>query len=153
MVSVVSDTRSVLCSLSLLNFKNIFLIYKICALRGLDISSCYQCVSILKLLAKQGRTIISTIHTPSALIFEMFDKVYALADGYCIYEGPTKELVPFLSEKGLKCPMYHNPADFRKYRIFSFHTGFFALTLISKILCSFTCNICIHEKKILFCSS
>ena len=82
--------------------------------RGLDSSSCSQCISLLKMLAEQGRTIACTIHQPSALIFEMFAKVYALADGYCIYEGPTKDLVPYMSEKGLKCPVYHNPADFRK---------------------------------------
>ncbi|KAL0266301.1 UNVERIFIED_CONTAM: hypothetical protein PYX00_008887 [Menopon gallinae] len=79
---------------------------------GLDSSSCSQCISILKMLAEQGRTVVCTIHQPSALIFEMFDRVYGLAAGHCIYEGSTKNLVPFLSERGFKCPVYHNPADF-----------------------------------------
>ncbi|KAK6641864.1 hypothetical protein RUM44_013582 [Polyplax serrata] len=79
---------------------------------GLDSSSCSQCISLLKMLAEQGRTIACTIHQPSALIFEMFAKVYALAKGCCIYDGPTKDLVPYMSERGLKCPVYHNPADF-----------------------------------------
>jgi hypothetical protein len=42
----------------------------------------------------------------------MFDHVYALAEGCCIYQGSSKNLVPFLSELGLMCPENYNPAEF-----------------------------------------
>jgi ATP-binding cassette, subfamily G (WHITE), member 1 len=79
---------------------------------GLDSSSSTQCIQLLKKLAQEGRTIICTIHTPSALLLDMFDHIYAMAEGNCIYQGSVKNLVPFLSELDLICPHNFNPADF-----------------------------------------
>ncbi|KAL7021138.1 hypothetical protein ACKWTF_011772 [Chironomus riparius] len=79
---------------------------------GLDSVSSTQCIQFLKKLAMEGRTIICTIHTPSALMFEMFDHIYALANGNCIFQGASFNVVLFLKELGLVCPSTYNPADF-----------------------------------------
>ncbi|KAG5672394.1 hypothetical protein PVAND_002525 [Polypedilum vanderplanki] len=79
---------------------------------GLDSVTSTQCIQLLKNISKEGRTIITSIHQPSALIFNMFDHIYALANGQCIYQGSTESLVPFLSELDLICPHNYNITDF-----------------------------------------
>ncbi|CAG0901335.1 unnamed protein product, partial [Darwinula stevensoni] len=82
---------------------------------GLDSSTCLQCVTLLKMLAREGRTVICTVHHPSVKILEMFDHLILLADGRCLYHGTISSLVPYFRQFGLHCPPYHNPADFEKW--------------------------------------
>ncbi|KAL4713602.1 hypothetical protein ACJJTC_016685 [Scirpophaga incertulas] len=79
---------------------------------GLDIVSIRQLVVLLRLLSRQGRTIICTVHQPSASLFALFDRVYVLARGLCCYQGASPLLVPYLAEANYVCPTTHNPADF-----------------------------------------
>ncbi|XP_075978659.1 ATP-binding cassette sub-family G member 1 [Anticarsia gemmatalis] len=79
---------------------------------GLDTVTTTQCVKVLKQLARQGRTVVCTIHQPAASLLELFDQVYVIADGLCVYQGDTSAMVPFLQSVGLPCPRHHNPADF-----------------------------------------
>ncbi|KAJ0178424.1 hypothetical protein K1T71_006247 [Dendrolimus kikuchii] len=79
---------------------------------GLDNVTTTQCVKLLKQLARQGRTVVCTIHQPPASLMELFDQVYVVADGCCIYQGDTSAMVPYLRSVGLSCPRHYNPADF-----------------------------------------
>ncbi|KAL3266171.1 hypothetical protein HHI36_010355 [Cryptolaemus montrouzieri] len=79
---------------------------------GLDSSSSKQVITVLKTLVQQGRNIICTIHQPSASLFELFDFVYVMAEGKCIYQGSSTNVVSYLASFDLNCPKYHNPADY-----------------------------------------
>lgn len=79
---------------------------------GLDSSTSYTLVEKLQRLAFNGCTIVTTIHQPSTDIFFKFDNLMLLADGHMIYNGPTKDVVPYFAKLGYKCPKYTNPAEY-----------------------------------------
>ncbi|KAL2732539.1 ATP-binding cassette sub-family G member 1-like [Vespula maculifrons] len=80
---------------------------------GLDEVSSAQCILLLQKLAKRlARTVICSIHTPSASIFSKFDNVYVMANGQCVYRGSSNNVVSFLHQIGIECPIHYNPADF-----------------------------------------
>lgn len=58
-------------------------------------------------------TIIATIHQPSADLFNTFDRMILLEQGYEVYQGPVKEIPAYWADK-LMCPIkrFQNPADF-----------------------------------------
>lgn len=79
---------------------------------GLDELSSVQCIDLLQRVARGGRTVICSIHTPSASIFAKFQHVYIVAKGQCVYRGHAGNVVPFLQHIGIECPRHYNPADF-----------------------------------------
>ncbi|CAG9808260.1 unnamed protein product [Chironomus riparius] len=79
---------------------------------NLDIVASTQCIKYLKDITKEGRTIIITIHQPSAIMLNLFDHIYALNDGYCVFQGTNKNLIRFLKELELPCPSTYNSTDF-----------------------------------------
>lgn len=79
---------------------------------GLDEVNAAQCVRLLKNLASQGKTVVCTIHQPSATTFALFDQVFVLAKGQCVYQGGPADLVPFLSYVHMDCPTHYSPADY-----------------------------------------
>ncbi|XP_017837288.2 ATP-binding cassette sub-family G member 1 isoform X2 [Drosophila busckii] len=79
---------------------------------GLDSSSSFDTIQLLRSLANEGRTIVCTIHQPSSNIYNLFNLIYVLSSGQCTYQGTPQNTVMFLKTVGLDCPAYHNPADF-----------------------------------------
>lgn len=79
---------------------------------GLDEVTAAQCIRLLKNLAKQNRTVVCTIHQPSATTFALFDHIFVLARGQCVFQGGPNVLVPFLSRLSLRCPTHYNPSDY-----------------------------------------
>ncbi|XP_063221193.1 ATP-binding cassette subfamily G member 4 [Bacillus rossius redtenbacheri] len=79
---------------------------------GLDNVSAKYCLGMLRMLSRQGRTVVCTVHQPSALLFQLFDSVYVVAEGRCVYQGTTQGLVSFLAAAGMTCPTHYNPADY-----------------------------------------
>ncbi|XP_055632418.1 ABC transporter G family member 2-like [Toxorhynchites rutilus septentrionalis] len=79
---------------------------------GLDSESSYQVLSYMNELARQGRCVVSVIHQPSSDLLELFDDIFVVADGRCLYRGSLNDLIPTFARVGLICPQYYNPADF-----------------------------------------
>lgn len=112
---------------------------------GLDSLSATNCIKLLKKLAHEGKTIICTIHTPSALLFKMFDHVYVLTEGNCIYQGSSENVVPFLTDLGLNCPPSYNPADYL-LEISTNDYGFHNQRLTDKICNGGNCDFRLNTK-------
>lgn len=69
-------------------------------------------VESMRNLAKQGKTIICTIHQPSSEIFELFDKLCLLAEGRLAFLGSLEQASSFFETQGYRVPYNYNPADF-----------------------------------------
>ncbi|ETW86786.1 ABC transporter [Heterobasidion irregulare TC 32-1] len=84
---------------------------------GLDAQSAWNLVRFLRKLADNGQAILCTIHQPSALLFESFDRLLLLArGGNTIYFGDIGEdahiMRDYFARNGAECPHNVNPAEF-----------------------------------------
>ncbi|MES1917445.1 MAG: hypothetical protein MHM6MM_009169, partial [Cercozoa sp. M6MM] len=79
---------------------------------GLDSFTAVSVVELLRDLARDGRTVISTIHQPSSEIFAMFDALMLLVDGEIIYYRTAMGVADYFASIGYMCPPNYNIADF-----------------------------------------
>ncbi|XP_030510214.2 ABC transporter G family member 26 [Cannabis sativa] len=79
---------------------------------GLDSTSANRLLAILRGLAKAGRTIITTIHQPSSRMFQMFDKLLLISEGYPVYYGKATESMDYFSSLRFVPEIPMNPAEF-----------------------------------------
>jgi ATP-binding cassette, subfamily G (WHITE), member 2, SNQ2 len=82
---------------------------------GLDAQSAWNLVRFLRKLADQGQAILCTIHQPSSLLFESFDRLLLLErGGETVYFGDIGKdshvLRDYFSRYGADCPSNVNPA-------------------------------------------
>ena len=79
---------------------------------GLDSFTAQKIVSLLIDFAKNGKTVIATIHQPNSETFQMFPKLLLLMDGHTIYHGDTMKSVGYFRNLGYSIPEFSNPADY-----------------------------------------
>ncbi|RLN47005.1 hypothetical protein BBJ29_010094, partial [Phytophthora kernoviae] len=80
---------------------------------GLDSAATFDIVSTQRSLAKTLRkTVVISLLQPSPEVFNLFDDVILLNDGYVMYHGPRSEVLQYFECQGLKCPPIRDVADF-----------------------------------------
>jgi ABC-type lipoprotein export system ATPase subunit len=78
---------------------------------GLDSDSALSIVSLLKRLASRGRTVLCTIHQPSADICERFDDFMLLSSGNMVYCGAWRAAESWFDGLGHPRPSHRNLAE------------------------------------------
>lgn len=84
---------------------------------GLDSQTSYAILDLLEKLKNSGQAILCTIHQPSAILFQRFDRLLFLAaGGKTVYFGKIGEnsqtLIDYFQANGAhKCPPDGNPAE------------------------------------------
>ena len=81
---------------------------------GLDSFKARSICKLLHDLARmKGKTIISTIHSPSSEAFYFFDRLILMADGFTVFQGDAKESMDYFRSLGkFDVPKRVNPADY-----------------------------------------
>lgn len=80
---------------------------------GLDAFTASSIMEVLSGLAKEGRTVILTIHQSRSNLFKTFGNILLLArGGLPVFSGGAAEMLAHFEALGFACPTTTNPADF-----------------------------------------
>ncbi|GKZ97062.1 hypothetical protein AnigIFM59636_011812 [Aspergillus niger] len=85
---------------------------------GLDSQSSWTIIALLRRLASSGQAILCTIHQPSAMLFQQFDRLLFLAKGgRTVYFGDigpnSRTMLDYFEQKGARrCDDSENPAEY-----------------------------------------
>ncbi|KAF9209762.1 hypothetical protein BGZ49_001404 [Haplosporangium sp. Z 27] len=81
--------------------------------RGLDASSALDYVKSLRVMTNlMNKATMVSIYQASENIYDLFDKVILLYDGYCIYYGPANQARQYFIDLGFECPARQTTADY-----------------------------------------
>lgn len=84
---------------------------------GLDSQTAWSICSLLRKLTLNGQAILCTIHQPSAILIQSFDRILLLAEGgQTVYFGDIGQdsaiLTHYFEKRtGVPCPAQSNPAE------------------------------------------
>ncbi|CAG9988090.1 unnamed protein product, partial [Clonostachys byssicola] len=84
---------------------------------GLDSQTSWAICQLIKKLTRNGQAVLCTIHQPSAILFDQFDRLLLLAPGgKTVYFGElgnkSRKLIDYLERNGAqKCPVEGNQAE------------------------------------------
>jgi len=79
---------------------------------GLDSFQALRVIETIKGLARNGRTIVTSIHQPRSSIFSLFDDLILLSEGKLMYFGAAQKMTDYFLKLGFEMPKNFNPADF-----------------------------------------
>ncbi|MQM16686.1 hypothetical protein Taro_049644 [Colocasia esculenta] len=78
---------------------------------GLDSASAFFVTLTLRQMAREGRTVVASVHQPSSEVFALFDDLCLLSGGEAVYFGDAKHATEFFAHAGFRCPSRRNPSD------------------------------------------
>ncbi|PRQ33022.1 putative xenobiotic-transporting ATPase [Rosa chinensis] len=84
---------------------------------GLDSAAAFFVVQTLRYIAKDGRTVISSIHQPSSEVFALFDDLVLLSSGQTVYSGQAKMAVELAEIKAMLVDQYRRSEYATRIRI------------------------------------
>ncbi|BFI34170.1 ATP-binding cassette, subfamily G (WHITE), member 2 [Marchantia polymorpha subsp. ruderalis] len=79
---------------------------------GLDSTTALRVMRMLKRFAKEGHTVVTSIHQPSSIQFYHLDQILLFSTGQLIYSGEAREAVSYFASLGLSPNLVMNPAEF-----------------------------------------
>ena len=84
---------------------------------GLDSQSAFSIIRFLKKLSAAGQAIVCTIHQPSSILIQQFDKILTLnPGGQTVYFGPVglqgTAVIKYFADRDVHCPPSKNVAEF-----------------------------------------
>jgi ABC-type multidrug transport system ATPase subunit len=78
---------------------------------GLDSFAAKQVLNLLQDVARQGNTVLLTLHQPSSDMFCKFDRILLLHQGRTMYHGLTRNVESDLGRLGYPAPEFYSTAE------------------------------------------
>jgi len=79
---------------------------------GLDSAAAVGIMKVLKKIAQQGNTVVTTIHQPPTQVYNNFDRLLLITQGRTAYFGSISKAISYFGRIGYQCSSKANPSDY-----------------------------------------